>query len=308
MGAEPWPNNLPAQLTSFVGRAREREQAGAALAATRLLALTGAGGVGKTRLALEMAADASESFPDGAWWVELAPVTESEQPGVALAGVLGVRPLLGRTPLQAAVDRLADDRALVVLDNCEHVLEAVAELAEALLRGCPHVVVLATTREPLGVPGEADWRVPSLSLPDIDQPAAVARSDAGRLYVERALKVRPSFALGDENAASVARICRELDGIPLAIELASARVRMLSVEQIASGLNTRFRLLTGGPRGVMPRQQTLRASVDWSYDLLSDGERVLFRRLAVFAGGWSLEAVEAVCAGEGLDGGRSSIC
>lgn len=301
---EGWPNNLPVQFTSFVGRVREREQVRAALAATRLLTLTGAGGAGKTRLALQVGADASGLFPDGAWWVDLAPVTEPRSVDGALAGVLGVRPLPGRTEVQAAVMRLADDRALVVLDNCEHVLEAVADLTEALIRGCPRVVVLATSREPLGVPGESDWRVPSLSLPadvQLETRELVARSDAGSLFAERAIKVRSDFAVSDENAPAVARICRELDGIPLAIELAAARMRMLSVAEIADGLSDRFRLLTGGARRVVPRQRTLRASVDWSYELLSDPERLLFRRLAVFVGGWSLDAVEPVCSGDGPD-------
>jgi predicted ATPase/DNA-binding CsgD family transcriptional regulator len=292
------PNNLPVQFTSFVGRAREREQVREALAGTRLLVLTGAGGAGKTRLALHVATDSAELFPDGAWWVELAPLREGDQLGAAVAHMLGVRSFPGRTPLQAAVDRLADDRALIALDNCEHVLDAAADVAEALLRGCPHVTVLATSREPLGVPGESDWRVPSLSLPDSDEPEAVAGSDAGRLFAERAVNVRPDFALGASNVASVAKICRELDGIPLAIELAAARLRMLSAEQIAVGLGDRLRLLTGGSRRVMARQQTLRASVDWSYELLSDVERAFFRRLAVFAGGWSLEAIDAVLGGD----------
>lgn len=298
-----WPNNLPQQFTSFVGRVREREQARAGLFSTRLLTLTGAGGAGKTRLALRVAADSSALFPDGAWWVELAPLSDAELVSTALAGVLGVRPLPGRTSTQAAVERLGNDRALVVLDNCEHLIDGAADLAEALLRGCPRVTVLSTSRERLGVPGESDWRVPSLSLPHSPEPAAVARSDAGRLFAERAAKVRADFELGKENAAAVAKICGELDGMPLAIELASARVRMLSVGQIADGLSDRFRLLTGGPRGVDPRQRTLRASVDWSYELLSGEERVLFRRLGAFIGGWSLEAVEAVCSGDGLDAG-----
>ncbi len=303
MQAGAWTNNLPEQFTSFVGRAREREQARAGLDSTRLLTLTGAGGAGKTRLALRVAMDSWTLFPDGAWWVDLAGVSDGEMVGAALAGVLDVRPLPGRTATQAAVDRLGDDRVLVLLDNCEHVLDAAADLAEALLRGCPRVTVLSTSREPLGVPGESDWRVPALSLPDTLEPAAVGNSDAGRLFAERAAKVRFDFELNDENAVAVARVCGGLDGIPLAIELAAARVRMLSVEQIADGLSDRFRLLTGGPRGADPRQQTLRASVDWSHDLLSGAERVLFRRLGVFVGGWSLEAVEAVCGGKGLEGG-----
>ncbi len=296
-----WRHNLPDQFTSFVGRAPERERALEVLASTRLLVLTGAGGSGKTRLALELADASAESFPDGAWWVELAAVTGGKQVVAALTSVLGVRPLPGRTEMQAAVERLAGDRALVLLDNCEHVANEAADLSEALLRGCPQVVVLATSRIPLGVPGESDWQVPSLSLPETDAPERVAQADACRLFSARAATVYPKFALGHENAAVVARICRELDGLPLAIELASARARMLSLSQIADGLSDRFRLLTRGPRGALPRYQTLRASVDWSYELLSESERVLFRRLAVFVGGWSLEAVEAVCAGDGLE-------
>ena len=304
VGAQDRPNNLPEQFTSFVGRGQEREQVRDALASTRLLTLTGAGGAGKTRLALQLAADALESFPRGVWWIELAALRDGDQVGAALAAVLGVRPLRGRTHLEAAVAALAGDSVLFVLDNCEHLAEATAEVAEALLRGCPGVAVLATSRVPLGVPGETDWQVPSLSLPgggDTTTPAAVNTSDAGALFVERAVKVRPSFALTAANAPAVAGICRELDGIPLAIELAAARVRMLSVEQISAELSDRFRLLTGGPRAALPRHRTLRASVDWSYALLTDAERLLFRRLAVFADGWSLEAVESVCAGDGLD-------
>jgi predicted ATPase/DNA-binding CsgD family transcriptional regulator len=298
-----WPNNLPAQFTSFVGRARECEQVREALAGARLLVLTGSGGAGKTRLATRVAIDSAELFRDGAWWVELAPLREGDQLGAAVAQVLGVRPLPGRTPLQAAVDRLGDERSLVVLDNCEHVLETAADVAEALLRGCPQVTVLATSREPLGVPGESEWRVPPLSLPATDAPEVVARSDAVRLFAERAANVRPEFALADSNVASVAEICRRLDGIPLAIELASARLRMLSADQIAAALNDRLWLLTRGSRRVIARHQTLRASLDWSYELLTETEQALFRRLAVFAGGWSFEAVESVLGGDGPDGG-----
>lgn len=290
MGFEEWSNNLPEQFTSFVGRAREREEVRAALAGTRLLTLTGAGGSGKTRLALQVAADCGKVCPDGAWWVDLAPLSDRESVTGALAGVLGVRPLPGRTPLQAAVDRLARHCALVVLDNCEHVLAWAADLSEALMRGAPRVALLATSRERLGVPGESEWRVPPLSA-----------SDACGLFVERAAKVRSGFALNSDNTPLIARICREVDGLPLAIELAAPRVRMLSVEQIADRLSDRFRLLTGGPRGTVERQQTLRASVDWSYELLSEPERLVFRRLAVFIGGWSLEATQAVCAGDGVE-------
>jgi predicted ATPase/DNA-binding CsgD family transcriptional regulator len=291
---------LPAQLTRFVGRRHERAQAIESLAATRLLVLTGPGGTGKTRLALEVAAASATSFPDGASWVDLAPVGDSGQVPDALANVLDVRPLPGRTQTQAAVMKLGDSRSLVVLDNCEHVTEGAADLCEALLRGCPGVVVLATSRTPLRVPGESDWPVPPMSLPSTDTPDEIERTDAGALFVDRATRAQPRFALGDGNAAAVAHICREVDGLPLAIELASARVRMMSPAQVADGLRNRFKLLTGGPRGVLPRHQTLRASVDWSHDLLSADERLLFRRLAVFTGGWSLDAVEAVCAGGAL--------
>ncbi|HWD54596.1 MAG TPA: AAA family ATPase, partial [Acidimicrobiales bacterium] len=214
------------------------------------MVLTGAGGAGKTRLARQVAADSAQFFPDGVWWVELAPLAEPELVGAELARALGVRPLPGRTHAQAAVTRLAHDRALVVLDNCEHVTEAAAELAETLLCGCPDTVVMATSREPLGLPRESDWAVPSMSLPGTTAggtPEEITGCDAGRLFLERAAATHPAFSLNDENAQSVAGICRQLDGIPLAIELAAARVRMLPVEQIASVLSDSFRVLTGGP-------------------------------------------------------------
>ena len=298
------PNNLPQPLTSFVGRERELGQLRKEFEETRLLTLTGAGGCGKTRLALQTVADCLGRYPDGAWWVDLAPLAEPELLGDALAAALGVRPLPGRTALQASCAHLAARRALVVFDNCEHLLEAVAQAAEALLQGCPHLIVLATSRAPLGLAGETDWRVPSLSLPADAQPSqldARGESDAVRLFVERAHKVRSGFVLTAETAPAVARTCRDLDGIPLAIELAAARMRMMSVEQIADGLSDRFRLLTGGARDALPRAQTLRASVDWSHDLLDDDERVLFRRVGVFSGGFTLDAVDRVCAGNGLD-------
>ena len=298
------PNNLPHRFTSFVGRERELEQLRQALEETRLLTLTGAGGCGKTRLALQTVADCLEGYPDGVWWVELAPLAEPELLGDALAAALGIRPLPGRTALQAACAHLAARRAVVVLDNCEHLLEAAAQAADALLQACPRLTVLATSRAPLGLSGETDWRVPSLSLPAETQSSildSTALSDAVRLFVERARKVRSDVVLTAESAPTVARVCRDLDGIPLAIELAAARVRMMSVEQIAAGLSDRFRLLTGGARDALPRAQTLRASVDWSHNLLDDDERTLFRRLGVFAGGWTLDGVEEVCAGDGLD-------
>lgn len=283
-------SNLPVQLTSFVGRERELAELGPLLDSTRLLTLTGAGGCGKTRLALRLAADRVDRYPGGAWCLELAPLSDPALIESALATMLGVRPLPGRTPVEAAVLHLAERRALVLLDNCEHVVETCRHLADALLRGCPDVTVVATSREPLGLGGETTWRVPSLR-----------RSDAAGLFIERAVKVRPNFAVTDDSASHVAEICQDLDGIPLAIELAAARVRVLSVERIAAELADRFHLLTGGERGALPRLQTLRASVDWSHELLDAPERTLLRRLGVFQGGFTLDACEAVCADDELD-------
>src|SRR5262245_18944158 len=264
-----------------------------------MITLTGAGGCGKTRLAVKVASEAAEHYPNGVWWVDLGPLAEERLVAATLAEALDVRPLPGLTELQAVCGYLASRRALVVIDNCEHLLKACAEAAEPLLQACPEVAVLATSRAPLGVAGETDWRVPPLSLPG-EEGEGLADSVAVALFVERAGKVSPGFVLTDENVASVARLCRELDGIPLAIELAAARLRMLTTEQISTGLSDRFRLLTGGPRTALERHQTLRASVDWSYELLSEQERMLLWRLAVFAGGFALEAAESVCAGDGI--------
>jgi predicted ATPase/class 3 adenylate cyclase/DNA-binding CsgD family transcriptional regulator len=298
-------HNLPTQLTSFVGRERELADVQEALAGTRLLTLTGAGGCGKTRLAAQVAAERLEAFPGGVWWVELGPLADGELVERAVADAVGVHPLPGMTALDAVVAHLGDTRALVVLDNCEHVLDRAAGCAEELLRGCPQVSVLATSRAALGSGAETRWRVPSLTLPQPErghEPIDVLScSDAVRLFLERALKVRPNFAVTESNAAGIAQICHDLDGIPLAIELAAARVRMLSVDAIVTGLDDRFRLLTGSARGALPRQQTLRASVDWSYALLSERERMLLRRLGIFRDGWTLDAAETVCAGDGLE-------
>jgi predicted ATPase/DNA-binding CsgD family transcriptional regulator len=290
-------NNLPRRLSSFVGRERERTQVAGALDATRLLTLTGGGGCGKTSLALEVARDALDRFPDGVFWVELAPLVEPAMAASALARAVGVRPLRGETELDAAVRQLASRRALVVLDNCEHLVQRCAEVAQSVLLACGDVTVMATSRIPLAIDGEADWRVPSLSLPaSHDDLHAVLDSDAVRLFAERARLAHSQFSLDQTRLPAVTEICRRLDGIPLAIELAAARLRVLSVEQIASGLGDALVLVAGGTRTALPRHRTLRASIDWSHELLSDKERLLFRRLGVFLGGFTLQAAEEVCA------------
>ncbi|MGH3811666.1 MAG: LuxR C-terminal-related transcriptional regulator [Pseudonocardiaceae bacterium] len=298
------PNNLPGELTSFVGRRAELTQIGDPLQRARLLTLTGSGGCGKTRLALQAAADAMDRHSDGVWWVELARLEDSTLLPAVVIRALGLREVPGRALPDTLVEHLRTRRVLVVLDNCEHLLAACAEFADALLRGCPSLTILATSRAPLGVPGEVTWRVPSMSLPA--EPArepieALQLSDAVSLFIDRAVQVRPDFAITAANAPAVAQICHDLDGIPLAIELAAARVRMLAPAQIARALSDRFHLLTGGARTVLPRHQTLEASIGWSHELLRAGERALLRRLSVFAGGWTLDAAEQVCPGEGID-------
>lgn len=297
-------NNLPAQLTSFIGREAELAQVDRLLAQVRLLTLTGVGGCGKTRLAAHAAASVAESFPAGVWWVELAPLGPGSAVSTAALSALGLR----EQPSRSAIDQLADHfgagRALVVADNCEHLLDSVVELVEPLLGRSPGLTVLATSREPLGVAGETTWRVPPLSLPttaSLSTPEALTAYDAVALFVERARQARPNFVVTNDNAPAVAEICARLDGIPLAIELATARVRVLSPEEIRSGLDDRFRLLTGGSKQGMPRQQTLAASVEWSHDLLDEAERVMLRRLSVFAGGFTLDAAEVVCSGDGIE-------
>jgi predicted ATPase/DNA-binding CsgD family transcriptional regulator len=301
---EPRPaTTLPAALTSFVGRERELAEVGGLLGRTRLLTLTGAGGVGKTRLALEAARAASEGYSDGVWLVELASLTDPALVPRSVAAALALREQPDRPILDILLTALATRRLLLVLDNCEHLLDACAALADALLRACPDLRILTSSREPLGIAGETIWRVPSLALPDPARPPApeeFARSDAVRLFTERAVAALPSFALTAENAAAVAAICRRLDGIPLALELAAARVRALGVEQIADRLDDACRLLTVGNRAAPPRQRTLRATIDWSHAMLSEPERTLLRRLSVFAGGWTLAAAEAVGAGEDI--------
>jgi predicted ATPase/DNA-binding NarL/FixJ family response regulator len=301
------PHNLPLELSSFVGRKQEIAEVKALVGNTRLLTLTGPGGSGKTRLGLAVASEVARDFGDGVWLVELAPLSDPDLVPQALASVLGVREAPGSPLTETLSDHLLSRTMLLVLDNCEHLIGACTSLAEALLRHCPNLRVLATSREALGVSGEIIFSVPPLSLPDTRHLPAVEslpHYEAARLFVDRAEAVKPSFALTEGNAMVVAQICHRLDGIPLAIELAAARVRALSVGQISSRLDDSFRLLTGGGRSALAHQRTLRAAMDWSHELLTEGERIAFRRLSVFAGGWTLEAAETVCGGEGIDEGE----
>ncbi len=298
LGEEPAPasvagapsTNLPFPLTRLVGRNDELASVGKALAGARLLTLTGTGGVGKTRLGLAAAAESSGDYADGAWLVELAPLADPDLLSQQTMTALGLREEAGQIPAETLAAHLRSRQILLVLDNCEHLVGPAAALAEGLLRACPRLTVLATSREPLGVPGETTWRVPSLSA-----------AGATALFTERALAARPDFAVTDDAAAALAQLCRRLDNIPLAIELAAARTSALSVEEIAARLDDRFRLLSGGARTAVPRQQTLRAMVDWTYDALSDPERRVFDRLAVFGSAFDLGAAEQVVAGDGVD-------
>jgi predicted ATPase/serine/threonine protein kinase/Tfp pilus assembly protein PilF len=300
------PNNLPRQITRFIGREDEVAEVRALLSGERLVTLTGMGGIGKTRLALKAAAEAVAVYGDGVWFVELASVADPTLVPHAVAQALGVREEANRAVLDSVTEWLKAKHALLVVDNCEHLVGACAAAVDALLRSCADLRVLVTSREALGIGGEALFRLSQLGTPDPAASEPVARLieyDAVRLFVDRVRVSRPRYEISDEDAASIAAICRKLDGIPLALELAAARTRVLSLEQIRSRLDDRFRLLTGGSRTAHPRQQTLRAAIDWSYDLLTEQERVLLPRLAVFAGGWSLEAAEAVCAGAGVEAG-----
>ncbi|HEV2012666.1 MAG TPA: adenylate/guanylate cyclase domain-containing protein [Candidatus Dormibacteraeota bacterium] len=298
------PNNLPTQTTTFVGRQPELARAAELLKTTRLLTLTGPGGSGKTRLALHLAADVLDRYSDGVWLVELAPVTDPAGVAPTVAAAVHIGERAGHPVVETISAGLRSRQLLLLLDNCEHLIAACADLAAALLRSCPQLTILATSREGLNVPGETLVPVPSLRLPDGDTlpPLDELREyEAISLFVDRCTSYQPAFALTAENAADIVRICRRLDGVPLALELAAARVRVLSVAQVATRLDDRFRLLTGGSRTVLARQQTLRALIDWSYDLLTDMERTLLRRLSIFVGGWTLEAAEAICAGEGIE-------
>jgi predicted ATPase/DNA-binding CsgD family transcriptional regulator/tetratricopeptide (TPR) repeat protein len=297
----PPVHNLPATHTSFVGRDAALTELGVLLNETRLLTLTGTGGVGKTRLALELASRHAASYPDGVWWVELASLSDASLVPQAVAAVLDVREQPGR-PLPEILAAILRSRAtLVLLDNCEHVLKACADLADALVGACPGLTILATSRQALGLPSETVWRVPSLSLPDpqagrSSRAGPVLASAAEQLLAGRAAVARPGFAITERNRAAVVEVCHRLDGIPLALELAASRLKVLSVEQLADLLEDRFRLLSARGPAPLPRQSTLRATLDWSYSLLSTDEQAFLRALSVFAGGCSLEAASAICA------------
>jgi predicted ATPase/class 3 adenylate cyclase len=295
------PNNLPQQISTFVGRQRELTEARGLLAGARLLTVVGVGGIGKTRISLQIADDAQDTYPDGVWWVELAPIVDPELVPKTIAKALGLHQDPD-TPLIDSISAfLRGRRSLLVLDNCEHLIGACATVADALLRAAPELRILASSRESLQIPGEQTYPLPSLSLPAVTAGSdEVARSDAVQLFVERARLKQPTFAVTARNSDAVAQVCARLDGIPLALELAAARVGVLPVESIAERLHDRFRLLVDGSRTVLPRQQTLRASIDWGYELLSEAEKMALGRLSVFVAGWTLPAAEAVLAGEGI--------
>lgn len=312
-------HNLPRSLTSFIGREREIQAISDLLDESQLVMLTGAGGIGKTNLCLQVGRAKLASFPDGVWLIELAPIVDPALIPQTVAHVLGVQDEYGRpivpvsigreatvvqTVLQNLIEHLLGRECLLILDNCEHLIEDAAQFVETILQACPDVKILASSREALGVPGERPFRVPPLSIPQNGQSADYdnwAQFDALRLFVDRATTILPQFEVTADNYAAIVQICKRLDGIPLALELAAARIPVLDVDQIATRLDDRFRLLTGGSRTALPRQQTLRALVDWSWDLLTDAERILMQRLSVFAGEMSLEAVEFVCADEQVD-------
>ena len=295
-------NNLPIPLTSFVPRKGELARVSERLRVSRLLTITGSGGCGKTRLALEVARQVNDAFTDGVWLIDLAPLRSGALVPQTIAAIMGMRDARGRSVLDALIHYLHNRHMLLILDNCEHLISACAHVADTLLRSCSDLHVLATSRELLGAAGEATWRVKSLSVIAPDSVATASAesieelvaSEAAQLFVDRARLVMPSFAVNGHNAFAVAQVCQRLDGNPLAIELATARLDTLTVHQIAARLDQRFRLLSRGSRTAVRRQKTLQATVDWSYQLLSKEEQVLVRRLAVFAGGWSLEAAEAL--------------
>ncbi len=302
-------NNLPLQLSNFIGREREMVEVKRLLGSSRLLTLTGMGGTGKTRLSLQVAADVLDTFHDGVWLVEFATIDDAALVVETVAAALDLRQEAERPLTSTLTSFLRERKVLLILDNCEHVVTACARLVETLLRACPKLHILASSREPMSIAGETAWPVPPLSLPShwkeiiasADAIDILGEYEAVRLFVDRATLARPAFQLTNDNVHLVAQICWRLDGIALAIELAAARIRVLTLQQIVERLDDRFHLLTTGSRNAVPRQQTLRSLIDWSHDLLTDPERRLFRRLAVFARGRTLEAIEGVCSGDGVE-------
>lgn len=299
------PNNLPAAVSGFIGRHQQIADLGKLLEEHRLVSLVGPGGGGKTRLAAQVAASVLERCPDGVWWTDLAALSDPAQVPFALMNSLGIGDDRGMGPMKRVVEFLGEQRVLLVLDNCEHVLAAGATVLDAVLRGCPNASAMTTSREPLGLGGERVWRMTPLALPENEteglSPEAALGYESVQLFVERAREVRPSFALDADTAPLVAAVCVRLDGLPLAIELAASRTRSLSPQRILSELDDRFRLLTGGSRTALGRQQTLAASVEWSHQLLSAAERAVFRRMAACAGGFTLDAAEAIAGDADLD-------
>src|SRR5687768_6916677 len=298
-------HNIPAQMTSFIGREKEMAEIKQALSENRLVTLTGSGGAGKTRLSLEVGSQSLNEFPNGVWLAEFADVTDPGLVPQTLLSIFNLREDSHRSVLEVLIDYLRAKTTLLLFDNCEHLIDACARVSESLLQACPKLRILASSREALGIPGEVAYRVPSLTTPDpADLPSLdeLEKVDSIRLFIERAAAAKPGFQLTNDNASFLAQICSRLDGIPLALELAASRVKVLTPEQIAARLDDRFRLLTGGSRTALPRQQTLRAMIDWSYSLLTGQEKTLFRRLAVFVDGWTLEAAESVCSDVEQDG------
>ena len=307
LASDAHPHHLPLQPTSFIGRDPELLELTSTLSRTRLLTLTGVGGVGKTRLALALAERVADAYADGTWFIELAALADAAQVPQTVAAAVSLPLSPGAEPLSALVTYFHARHALLILDNCEHLLAGCAALADALQRHCANVQIIATSREPLGIAGELRWRVPSLATPTNEFLAAteLRRYAAVELFVTRVQSALPQFALSKDNAQNVARICTRLDGIPLALELAAARARAVPLDAIADRLDQRFRLLMGVDRSAVPRQQTLAAAIGWSHDLLTDDERRLFRGLSVFAGGWTLDAAERTCGPD--DGGNSDV-
>jgi predicted ATPase/class 3 adenylate cyclase len=295
-------SNLPEQLAPLISREAELEMCSSLLKSRRLLTLTGAGGVGKTRLSLQIAADQMDAFPDGVWLVELAPLNSPDQIATAACHALSIPPPKDGSGVDALISHLENRKCLLIFDNCEHVIQGAAKVVDRVLKAAPGLTVLATSREPLGVNGEQRYHVPSLSLPARNAAFdEVVASEAVRFFCDRALLVRPDFKPTPETAPVLVEICHRLDGIPLAMELAAARLKSMSLPQMLERLSNRLNLLTGGSRSALPRQQTLRAAIDWSFDLLSPQEKVALRRLATFAGSWTLDSAEAVLEGNGID-------